>query len=221
MVAAITSTISMLEVPASYFIDEKKWKRKKASVLIGILAFLVGVPAALSSGGSPYFSNMTLRGLDVNAVATTVEPVNDQYHVVLTGTVKQDKIHQWETELSKAAESGYTSTETSGDHVAFVFLSESNANAFADKIGNLNRGFLSILDYYFGTFFIIVVAFTTCVYAGWKMNVKDLVKELGEGSPAFQKAVWAQKAYMIFIRFVCPLIILAVLLNMIGLFGFD
>jgi neurotransmitter:Na+ symporter, NSS family len=51
--------------------------------------------------------------------------------------------------------------------------------------------------------------------------VKDLVKELGVGSPAFQKAVWAQKAYIFFIRFVCPLIILAVLLNMIGLFGFD
>jgi SNF family Na+-dependent transporter len=221
MVAAITSTISMLEVPASYFIDEKKWKRKKASVLIGILAFIVGVPAALSSGGSAYFSNMTLRGLDVNAVATTVEPVNGHYHVMFNSAVKQEKINQWETELSNTTENGYTSTEISGDHVAFVFLSETSAIAFSDKIGNVNRGFLSILDYYFGTFFIIVVAFTTCVYAGWKMNVKDLVNELAEGSPAFRNAVWAQKAYMFFIRYVCPLIILAVLLNMIGLFGSD
>jgi neurotransmitter:Na+ symporter, NSS family len=219
MVAAITSTISMLEVPASYFIDEKKWTRKKAAVLIGILAFIVGVPAALSSGGSTYFSNMTLRGLDVNAVSTTVEPVNGHYHVVLMSTTKQDNINQWEAELKDEAKSEFTGIETSGEHMAFVFLSETSATAFADKIGNLNRGFLSILDYYFGTFFIIVVAFTTCVYAGWKINVKDLVKELGEGSPTFRSAVWAQQAYVFFIQYVCPLLILAVLLNMMGVFG--
>ncbi|MBX2954595.1 MAG: sodium-dependent transporter [Cyclobacteriaceae bacterium] len=220
MVAAITSTISMLEVPASYFIDEKKWKRKKASILIGILAFLVGVPAALSSGGSEYFSNMTLRGLDVNAVSTTVKPINGHYHVVLTGAVKQENVNRWETELKEETNTEFTGTEPSDEHVAFVFRSETSANAFADKIGNLNRGFLSILDYYFGTFFIIVVAFTTCIYAGWKMNIKDLVTELGEGSATFRKTIWAQQAYIFFIRFVCPLLILAVLLNMMGVFNF-
>lgn len=220
MVAAITSTISMLEVPASYFIDEKKWKRKKASILIGILAFLVGIPAALSSGGSTYLSNMTLRGLDVNAVATRVEPVDGDYHVVITGAVKQENVKQWETELKDEANSEFIKLETDNDHLAFVFRSENFANAFADKIGNLNRGFLSILDYYFGTFFIIVVAFVTCIYAGWKLNVRQLVHELGEGSPAFRSSVWAQQAYVFFIRFVCPLLILAVLLNMMGVFSF-
>jgi neurotransmitter:Na+ symporter, NSS family len=221
MVAAITSTISMLEVPASYLIDEKKWNRKKAALVIGLLAFLVGVPAALSSGGSTWFSNMTLRGLDVNAVTADVKPVDDAYQVVFSGNVKEDKVRQWETELRDAADSGFSGTADTGEQVAFVFRTESSATAFTDKIGNLNRGFLSILDYYFGTFFIVVVAFTTCVYAGWKMNIRELVHELGEGSPFFRTSALAQNAYRFFIRYVCPIIILAVLLNMMGVFGFD
>ncbi|HMP99659.1 MAG TPA: sodium-dependent transporter, partial [Cyclobacteriaceae bacterium] len=220
MVAAITSTISMLEVPASYFIDEKKWKRKKASILIGVFAFIVGVPAALSSGGSSYFTNMTLRGLDLNAVAANVEPVNNYYQVVFSDNVKQGKIDQWESELRDGADNTFIGVEKSNEQMAFVFLSEASATVFADKIGNLNRGFLSILDYYFGTFFIIVVAFSTCVYAGWKMNIKDLVNELGEGSPLFRKAKWAQNVYVFFIRYVCPLLVLAVLLNLVGAFSF-
>ena len=31
-VAALTSTISLLEVPVAYFVDEKKWSRKKATI---------------------------------------------------------------------------------------------------------------------------------------------------------------------------------------------
>ncbi len=221
MVAAITSTISMLEVPASYLIDEKKWNRKKASLLVGLMAFLFGVPAALSSGGSSYFSDMTLRGLDVHAVSATVEPVEGSYHVILNGTVSQEKIRHWETELNEATDSDFTGRVEHGEEISFAFRSAPAATAFADQIGNINRGFLSILDYYFGTFFIVVVAFTTCLYAGWKMNINLLVNELGEGSPLFRKSAWAQQAYRFFIRFVCPLIILAVLLNMMGIFGFS
>jgi len=51
LIAALTSTISMLEVPTSYLVDEKKWNRTKAAVLIGTIAFLLGIPSALSNGG--------------------------------------------------------------------------------------------------------------------------------------------------------------------------
>ncbi len=56
MVAALTSSISMLEVPVSYLIDEKKWNRKKAAWIVGILAFVVGIPSALSQGAWPAVS---------------------------------------------------------------------------------------------------------------------------------------------------------------------
>ena len=47
--AAVTSAISLLEVVVSYFIDERKWGRKKAAFLVGFAIFLFGVPSALSS----------------------------------------------------------------------------------------------------------------------------------------------------------------------------
>ncbi|MBM4171386.1 MAG: sodium-dependent transporter [Ignavibacteria bacterium] len=46
--AAITSTVSLLEVTTAYFVDEKKWPRKKAVLIIGTITLLLGVPSALS-----------------------------------------------------------------------------------------------------------------------------------------------------------------------------
>jgi NSS family neurotransmitter:Na+ symporter len=57
-VAALTSTISLLEVPVAYFVDEKKWNRKKAAVIMGLAAFLLGIPSALSSGGLKFFQKI-------------------------------------------------------------------------------------------------------------------------------------------------------------------
>ncbi len=47
-IAALTSAISLLEVITAYFIDEKKWKRKKAVIVFGGITFLLGLPSALS-----------------------------------------------------------------------------------------------------------------------------------------------------------------------------
>jgi len=47
-VAALTSSISLLEVVTAYFIDEKKWKRPNAVLVFGFVIFLVGIPSALS-----------------------------------------------------------------------------------------------------------------------------------------------------------------------------
>ena len=48
--AALTSAISMLEVTASYFIDERGWTRRKATLVSGALVALAGIPSALSGG---------------------------------------------------------------------------------------------------------------------------------------------------------------------------
>ena len=47
--AALTSSISLLEVVVAYYCDEKKWGRKKAALVMGFLIFLLGVPSALSN----------------------------------------------------------------------------------------------------------------------------------------------------------------------------
>ena len=146
-VAALTSSISMLEVPASYFIDEKKWSRKKAAIVVGILVFIVGIPSALSHGASDTFSNMTMRVFG-------------------------------------------------GDYI----------------------GFQNIVDFWFGTFFIVVVAFVTCVYVAWKLPIEKIINEMARGSN-FKPDTLASKTFVFFIRFIGPIVIAAVLLNMMGVFG--
>lgn len=47
-IAALTSTISLLEVPVSYFLDERGWNRKKSTILVGSVTLLVAIPSALS-----------------------------------------------------------------------------------------------------------------------------------------------------------------------------
>jgi NSS family neurotransmitter:Na+ symporter len=59
-VAALTSTISLLEVPVAYMVDEKKVERKKIVWYVALFTFLVGVPAALSQGSSDFFTNFGL-----------------------------------------------------------------------------------------------------------------------------------------------------------------
>lgn len=80
-------------------------------------------------------------------------------------------------------------------------------------------GFQDILDYFFGTFFIVVVALVTCIYVAWKIGAEKIVAELAEGSDKFKPGVFKAQGFVFFIKYVCPLVILAVLLNMLGVFG--
>lgn len=49
-IAAITSGISLLEVVVAYFIDQRKWERKKAVFITSAVIFAFGVPSGLSFG---------------------------------------------------------------------------------------------------------------------------------------------------------------------------
>ncbi len=57
-VAALTSTISLLEVAVTYFVDEFKWKRRTAVIAMTSLAFVLGIPSALSQGASGFLSSL-------------------------------------------------------------------------------------------------------------------------------------------------------------------
>lgn len=48
--AALTSAISLLEVVVAYYCDEKRWSRRRATLFIGFLILLLGVPSAFANG---------------------------------------------------------------------------------------------------------------------------------------------------------------------------
>jgi NSS family neurotransmitter:Na+ symporter len=58
--AALTSTISLLEVVASYVIDEHDVDRHKATILCGAAIFVFTIFAAISFGSAPFFSTLAI-----------------------------------------------------------------------------------------------------------------------------------------------------------------
>ncbi len=63
-IAALTSTISILEVPVAFFIDQKGWGRRKAAYIIGSIALLFGIPSALSQGAVSGLAKLPIVNMD-------------------------------------------------------------------------------------------------------------------------------------------------------------
>lgn len=63
--AALTSTISLLEVPVAYLVDQKKMKRKNVVWGLALLIFVLGLPVMMSQGMIPALNKLTFyRGQD-------------------------------------------------------------------------------------------------------------------------------------------------------------
>jgi NSS family neurotransmitter:Na+ symporter len=62
-IAALTSTVSLLEVVTAYFIDEKGWSRKKAVLTIGLSCLVFSILAALSWNISPGLTRLPVIGI--------------------------------------------------------------------------------------------------------------------------------------------------------------
>lgn len=56
--AALTSTISLLEVPAAYLVDQKKMKRKNVVWGLALLIFILGLPSMVSQGMIPELNKL-------------------------------------------------------------------------------------------------------------------------------------------------------------------
>jgi len=61
--AAVTSTISLLDVPTAHLIDSHGWDRKKAVLVLTGVTFLLAIPSALSQGASSFFSSLPGVGM--------------------------------------------------------------------------------------------------------------------------------------------------------------
>jgi len=146
LVAALTSSISMLEVPVAYFIDERKWSRRKAAWIIGASAMVMSIPSSLTAVQGNIFNRL-----------------------------------------------------------GFTFF------------GRPISGFFDMMDFFFGTLAVVIICLMMSLYTGWVKKVKDYADELALGAPGFSG--FPKTAWMFFIKWICPVVIILVLLNMVGVFG--
>jgi len=56
--AALTSTVSLLEVPAAFLVDQKKLPRKPVVWSLALLIFIVGLPSMVSQGMIPFMNKL-------------------------------------------------------------------------------------------------------------------------------------------------------------------
>ncbi len=80
--AALTSAISILEMLAATWIEQFGWSRKKAVLLIGLAAFLFGIPSALSGSGAMFGSWSALYGKDF---FSTVDYISNNWLLPVCG----------------------------------------------------------------------------------------------------------------------------------------
>jgi NSS family neurotransmitter:Na+ symporter len=57
-IAALTSTISLLEVATAYLVDEKRTRRRTAVWIVAVVSLILGVPSLLSQGMVPWLGEL-------------------------------------------------------------------------------------------------------------------------------------------------------------------
>jgi NSS family neurotransmitter:Na+ symporter len=70
--AALTSTISLLEVPVSHLIDGHGWTRPRAVVVVTAVTALLAIPSALGNGAVGFFSALPGIGMDFLSLMAVV-----------------------------------------------------------------------------------------------------------------------------------------------------
>jgi NSS family neurotransmitter:Na+ symporter len=90
-------------------------------------------------------------------------------------------------------------------------------------LGAVKTGVMDIFDYLFGSLLMMLVVLSTCLYTGWFIKTETLADEIELGMPTFKTTKIAgvplYKIWMFMVRYVCPVIIGLVILNMLGAFG--
>jgi neurotransmitter:Na+ symporter, NSS family len=70
--AALTSAISLLEVPVAHLIDEHRWTRSGAVLGVTAVTSVLAIPSALGNGAVGFFSSLPVIGMDFLSLMATV-----------------------------------------------------------------------------------------------------------------------------------------------------
>ena len=71
-VAALTSAISLLEVPVAHLIDVHRWRRPPAVMIVTAVVFVLAIPSALANGAVTFLSSLPGLRTDFLSIMATV-----------------------------------------------------------------------------------------------------------------------------------------------------
>ena len=113
-------------------------------------------------------------------------------------------------------------TWTVGIAAFVVGIPSALSNGSSESLSSMQligqTGFFNIMDHAFGNISMLIVVLTTCLYSGWVYDTNKVIDEINEGSPYFKTTALAE-IWKFFVRFICPIIILLVVLSVLGVLG--
>jgi NSS family neurotransmitter:Na+ symporter len=71
-IAGLTSSISLLEVGVTWAVDETRFSRKKAAIILAAISFVVGIPSALANGAVPWLTSIPGIEMDFLTLMFTI-----------------------------------------------------------------------------------------------------------------------------------------------------
>ncbi|MCH2273998.1 sodium-dependent transporter [Thalassospira sp.] len=92
-IAALTSAVSILEVVVAYFVDDRGISRKSASIVVGVIIFLLGIPSSLSLGIMGEFTIFGLGFFDLMDYISSklLLPIGGLFISLFVGWIVWDK----------------------------------------------------------------------------------------------------------------------------------
>ena len=183
--AALTSTISLLEVVVAYFIDHLNWPRIRATLMVGVLVFLAGVFSAVSLGAIPSLSNWTPFS---NASQTFQKLDLNQDHIL---------------DAEEIAQADPTVNDKWTDPVILQKLDiDQNQLISSDEWPqDTTTGVFNTMDYLATNWFLPIGGILIALFTGWILKKSFTQQEVEAGHGSFKgMAVWR-----FLLRFVCPL----------------
>ncbi|WP_300668158.1 sodium-dependent transporter [Desulfoluna sp.] len=87
VIASLTSSMSLLEVISAYFVDERKWSRRKATLVVACFTFLLGIPSAISLGGGLNIGGKSFLDAMDFVASNVIMPLGGMGFALLTGWV--------------------------------------------------------------------------------------------------------------------------------------
>lgn len=97
--AALTSTISLLEVPVAYMVDEKKWPRKRAVWILAAIIFIIGLPSMFSTGAVKWCTEFISYGGSTHDFLSVVSDIFSDTLLPLGGfMISTFAAYKWKTE---------------------------------------------------------------------------------------------------------------------------
>lgn len=215
--AALSSTISMLEIVVSALEKKSKYGRKKLTMITGASIALFGIGSALSNGADSGINGIfTNTGIEVQNHKQTKRFIEKKnINTFYTGDFPITEMNSiLESEQFRRDYLKHYNIDVAAEDISFEYEEKKDRVVASQKKANLT-GVMDLLDYFAVNWLLPIGAFLVAVFVGWFMPEEMKQKEFLHGN---DKNLIFYKIWNFLLKYLIPGIIVLILLYSLGVF---